>query len=266
MPALDLGLFRLLYCGTVGLITISRYKTYGEFIRNGAFSTQGFYYHQYYIFGSPAWWWLRLTWWVSIFMAAAGIFSRVMLTIAIISLVLFIAPLEPPPYDSHLIFFVLLVLLFSPGIQAFGIDGLKLGRPGNIPCWPKQLIILCLSMVYLSAGLTKLFWRAGWRWLLGTSVQVWIYRYYLQSGSGIALFVASRHWLCLALTWFTIFLELFFFLIVFFPRLKFIMVPMALIFHVCTFFLLGLVYFILFCPVYFIFIEANWFKKIGCAT
>jgi hypothetical protein len=73
-------------------------------------------------------------------------------------------------------------------------------------------------MTYLSAGMSKLL-HSGLRWLNGYTLQGHTFGDALERGHPLGVWLAQQHDLAVALSVFTILLEVFFFVSLFLPRL-----------------------------------------------
>ena len=88
-----------------------------------------------------------------------------------------------------------------------------------------------LSLVYLDSALCKLL-TAGADWVNGYTLQYYLYNDASLRGSEFGLWLARQHSAACALSWVTILWEGTFFLVLIFPRLVWIYLPLGIGLHV----------------------------------
>jgi hypothetical protein len=118
--------------------------------------------------------------------------------------------------------------------------------------WPLQLIRVCIAMVYLMAGLEKLL-IAGIDWIDPDSFRSYLYLHRAPAG----LWVAGSTLLCTILPLLGMLFQLGFISILFFPRLKLIILLSGIAFHTGTYLLLDVGWYVntwIFVYIFFI----NW--------
>jgi len=96
--------------------------------------------------------------------------------------------------------------------------------------FPLLLAHHLFAIAYLNAGVSKL-WIGGWDWLNGYTLQYYMLRSALETGGGIGAWLGQYHTIAILLSWLTIFFELTFFLVLFFPALLWVYVPLGLSLH-----------------------------------
>lgn len=115
---------------------------------------------------------------------------------------------------------------------------------------------LLIAQIYFSSGLTKVR-DAGWRWADGKSLRRWFAHYHLRDGSPLTLKLAGSGRTCQALATLTLGFELTFWLVIPFPSLAWLYLPLAILFHLGTAVLLRIHYWIYLGPAYLAFV-AGW--------
>ena len=88
-----------------------------------------------------------------------------------------------------------------------------------------------VGLVYLDAALRKLF-TAGADWVNGYTLQYYLYSDASRRGSEFGLWLARQHTAACVLSWVTILWEGTFFLVLIFPRLVWIYLPLGIGLHV----------------------------------
>jgi hypothetical protein len=178
--------------------------------------------------------------------AAAGIVPPASLSVALLCYPFYFRPILPHGHlqrKANIIPMVLIALIAAPHHA--------------IP-----LVKLCLALVYLSAGIEKLR-AAGLRWADGLSMQAYLLEHYLYSGRPQALWLAERPRLCRWLSTAVLSWELSFWLILFFPALAWVYVPMGLGFHAGTSIGMRIHYWVYFCPAYLVFFAPSFCRLSG---
>ena len=165
---------------------------------------------------------------VTLLAALVGFYPRLMSFLSGILLYHF-APLEtilwtPNPYlrGFTIPLLGLLVLSFAPKRTAIR--------------WPLLLIQIFFVQIYFFAGYAKLF-TSGFRWLAWQN----IYRYLLQMNqylgfpnTSFAYTLAEYAWLCAIIAWTGLLFDLAFPLVLFSRRARYVMIPLAIFFHVAN--------------------------------
>jgi hypothetical protein len=96
--------------------------------------------------------------------------------------------------------------------------------------WPLLLIRWVIALAYLSAAYMKLR-PAGLDWANGHTLKYYVIRDGLRLDIDIALWLADQHWLTVVLSWFTLLWEGSFFLVLVFPALALLYVPLGVALH-----------------------------------
>lgn len=158
--------------------------------------------------------------------------------------------------DFHHIHAIMLITLgllaFSPAGESLSIDDLerrlkvsrKLEKPtanlqsrfsniirqrSRFAAWPLLLTQWMFSLIYLSAAFSKL--KSGLDWLNGYTLQYHLLRSGWQRGS-LAFWFSQNHLLALVFSWISVLWELTFFLVLIFPQLTWLYIPVGVAFHV----------------------------------
>lgn len=108
---------------------------------------------------------------------------------------------------------------------------------GRDAYWPLRLIQCFFGLMYLSAFLSKLL-IGGLNWANGYTLQFYLIQDYLRWGSEFGLMMSQHHYVDMALQIVALIFQATFFLAVFFPRLRWLYVPVGLCFHLGIYFTL----------------------------
>ena len=135
----------------------------------------------------------------------------------------------------------LCLLAFSPAGGALSLDRYlasrnSLGRralrkKSPLAAWPLRLVQNLFGLIYLDAALRKLY-AGGIDWVNGYTLQYYIYSDASRRGSAFGLWLARQHTAACVLSWVTIIWEGTFFLVLIFPRLVWIYLPLGIGLHV----------------------------------
>jgi hypothetical protein len=149
---------------------------------------------------------------------------------------------EPP------MIFALSLLALSPAGKVLSIDALWRRRrlvfnggksedlnimdeKSTFARWPLLLSGWLLALVYLDAALSKLG-KGGLYWMNGYTLQYKLANSGVELGNNLAVWLSQQHTLVWLLSWMTILLEGTFFLVLIFPVLALLYIPMGVFFHV----------------------------------
>lgn len=166
-------------------------------------------------------------------LALVGLFTRTSIFVFALGVWILVAHLysySDVHHEAALFCIVLLALAFAPSGESLSVDALlrrRRGRAGadasdgepprvDSAAWPLKLAHVLLAMTYFSTGITKVI-DGGPRWLNGYTLQTYILGDAVSRGFPFGIWLAQQHTLCIALSVFTIFFELFFFLSLVFP-------------------------------------------------
>lgn len=176
-----------------------------------------------------------------------GLFTRVSLFLFALGTWIFIAhgySYGDRHHPEAVFAIFLMVLAFAPSGESFSLDALiRRRRAGagqqakearvDTAMWPLKLAHVLLAMTYFSTGLTKMVF-GGPQWLNGYTLQAYTFVDAINRDIPLGIWVGQQYPLALALSFFTIIFELFFFLSLFFTKAA------PFIFIVGIFFQLGL--------------------------
>jgi hypothetical protein len=165
--------------------------------------------------------------------ALVGLFTRTSLLVFALGTWIFVAHLFSygDRHHTEALFCIFLMLLaLAPSGERLSVDAL-IGRrrrpateassaPGmsDTAIWPLKVAHVLLAMTYFSTGMSKLL-HSGLRWLNGYTLQAHTLGDALERGHPLGVWLAQQHNLAVALSIFTILLEVFFFVSLFLPRL-----------------------------------------------
>jgi hypothetical protein len=144
-------------------------------------------------------------------------------------------------HPEALMVLALWALAFSPAGRALSVDSLLARGPraslvagakerSIYAAWPLLLLAALLGVVYLDSAVKKL-WVAGLDWMNGETLQFYLFADASRRGSELGLWLARQHTLAWLLSWVTIVFEATFFLVLFWPRLAWVYVPLGLGLH-----------------------------------
>jgi len=105
-----------------------------------------------------------------------------------------------------------------------------LQRKSILAAWPILLVQNLFGLVYLDAALRKLY-AGGANWVNGYTLQYYIYSDASRRGSQFGLWLAQQHAAACVLSWITILWEGTFFLVLIFPRLVWVYIPVGIGLH-----------------------------------
>jgi len=165
--------------------------------------------------------------------ALVGFFTRTSLFVFALGTWIFVAHLFSYGDRHHteaLFCIFLLLLALAPSGERLSVDALLRRRRrlaneassasgmSDMAIWPLKVLHVLFAMTYLSAGVSKLL-HSGPRWLNGYTLQGHTFGDALERGHPLGLWLARQHDVAVALSVFTILLEVFFFVSLFLPRL-----------------------------------------------
>jgi hypothetical protein len=124
----------------------------------------------------------------------------------------------------------LMLLAFSPSGRSLSIDAFirrRRNHLANIPdkvsdrvetaMWPLKLAHVLLALTYFSTGLTKLLY-GGLTWMNGYTLQGYIFQDAVRREIPLGIWLGQQYTLSLLMSFYTIFIELFFFVSIILPR------------------------------------------------
>jgi len=174
--------------------------------------------------------------WVTIVAGVAalvGLFTRTSLFVFALGTWIFVAHLFSygDRHHTEALFCIFLMLLaLAPSGERLSVDAaIRRRRPlpndaggpsdtSDMAIWPLKVVHVLIAATYFSAGMSKLL-HSGTRWLNGYTLQGHTFGDALERGHPAGIWLAQQHELAVALSFFTILLEVFFFVSLFLPRL-----------------------------------------------
>jgi hypothetical protein len=235
--SLNVGWFRILYCGSLFVFMFSRLGWYHEMLQAQVYDTRGFAYYHFPVFGLEVWRWLEWILPASLLTATVGLFTRLYLTAAFLAFTALFYPLDSQflPFDNNLVFFGLLLLSTGPGIHALSIDQYRGHHVEPItPDLIRQTFILILGLAYFGSMISKLH-NSGWAWVEGTTLRTYLYERFIVTGRLQTLWLADSIYSVRAVCGFTIIFESMFWLTAFSARARRILVPAGVAGHLFAF-------------------------------
>ena len=187
-------------------------------------------------------------------LAAAGLFSRTMLAIALPASLLLNGMFTAQGKVNHndvLLTLCLIAIVFARHGDAWSLDAWRARRRGRAPApaagpdygWPVRAAMMVVALAYMIAGLHKVVGSGGLGWATSENMR-WLL--YLasddQSGNAAALWIADHDWIAHLSAFGLLATELLFPLVLFVPRLPWIFVPAAIALHAGTWVTLRLDY------------------------
>jgi uncharacterized membrane protein YphA (DoxX/SURF4 family) len=150
--------------------------------------------------------------------------------------------------DMHhaetLMVITLSVLVFSPAGEALSVDARLRGRRTGgerrslrtvspYAAWPLLLVRWLLALVYFDAGLRKMH-SAGLDWVNGYTLQYYLFVDAVDPTThahAIGLWLATQHWMVVALSWVSFLWELTFPVILVLPQASWLYAPLGFLLH-----------------------------------
>jgi uncharacterized membrane protein YphA (DoxX/SURF4 family) len=164
--------------------------------------------------------------------ALLGFFTRISCFIFALGNWIFIAHAYSYADIHHpeTIFCIFLMLLaFSPSGGSLSIDALirryrmrfgngseEASQEVHTAIWPIKLVHVLLALTYFSTGLSKLLY-GGLKWMNGYTLQGYTFQDATRRDIPLGIWIAQQHTLCVLLSVYTVFFELFFFISLFIP-------------------------------------------------
>jgi uncharacterized membrane protein YphA (DoxX/SURF4 family) len=175
--------------------------------------------------------------------ALIGFFTRASLLVFALGTWTFVAHLFSYGDRHHteaLFCIFLLLLALAPSGERLSVDALIRGRGptsevssgmSDMAIWPLKVLHVLFALTYFTAGMSKLV-HSGFRWLNGYTLQGHTFGDAIERGHPIGVWLAQQHEIAVALSVFTILLEVFFFVSLFLPRQAPLFILSALAFQV----------------------------------
>jgi uncharacterized membrane protein YphA (DoxX/SURF4 family) len=213
-------------------------------------------------------------------LALVGLFTRTSLFVFASGTWIFVAHLFSYGDRHHteaLFCIFLLLLAFAPSGERLSVDALirrKRGAAGKedgrseMAIWPLKVMHVLFALTYFSAGMSKLL-HSGTRWLNGYTLRGHTFGDALERGHPVGIWLAQQHELAVALSIFTILLEVFFFVSLFLPRFAPLFIAAALAFQIGLYVSAGYDFFqhIVLLTLLLFFLRPNWWQsRLGTRT
>ena len=117
-----------------------------------------------------------------------------------------------------------------------------LDETSHVARWPLLLMHWMYALIYLSACTSKLL-VSGLNWMNGYTLQYWMFQDGLRWSKPLGLWLAQFHELIWLSQWVAILFQGTFFLVVFFPFLAWVYVPLGFFFHATVYFTMAAPFF-----------------------
>jgi uncharacterized membrane protein YphA (DoxX/SURF4 family) len=139
----------------------------------------------------------------------------------------------------------LLLFAFAPSGARFSIDAVirrwrtcenhrEDASSFTTAMWPLRLIQVLFALTYFSTGMAKLIY-SGPEWMNGYTLQSIIFSDAVSSGRPLGIWLAQQYGVCVLLSIATVLFEVFFFVILFVPRLAPCFLVAGALFHITIF-------------------------------
>ena len=196
-------------------------------------------------------------------LAAAGLWSRTMLAIALLAALLLGGMHTAQGKVMHndvLLVLCLLAIVFARHGDAWSLDawlarrrarrrgaaalpGAAAVAVGPAYAWPVRIAMLVIALAYLVAGLHKVAGAGGLGWAASDNMRWLLYvASDTQGHNAVALWIAEHPWAAHLAAYGLLATECLFFLVLFVPRLRWVFVPAAIALHAGTWVALRLDY------------------------
>lgn len=210
---------------------------------------------------------------IFLFFSAVGFLTRFSILISTLSLLTLITAIyshlynpinQYMPSNYNLIFYVMLILMFSPGISILSLDNYIFKSSNSVTspiqaqtsAWPRYFIISLLGLVYLAAFFAKI--RSGaWTFLNGQNLQIYFAEFGMFRQSHTLLWLSQQNGLMHLASASILFFELFAIVGFFTKKLRWAFVIYGVLFHAFTYLLFGIDYVSTYFWIYFVFIDLD---------
>ena len=209
--------------------------------------------------------------------ALVGFFTRTSLAVFALGTWILVAHLFSygDRHHTEALFCIFLMLLaLAPSGERLSVDALirRRRRQGSeaphasvvsdVAIWPLKVVHVLLALTYFSAGMSKVL-HSGLRWLNGYTLQGHTLGDALERRHPVGIWLAQQHDLAVALSVFTLLLELFFFVSLFLPRLAPLFFVGALAFQVGLYVTAGYDFFqhIVLLTLLLFFLHPEWWQR-----
>jgi hypothetical protein len=192
-------------------------------------------------------------------LAAAGLWSRTMLAIALVAALLLNGMQTSQGKVLHndvLLVLCLIAIVFARHGDAWSLDRWLMrrrDRGGGVAAphvgagaaygWPVRIAMLVIALAYLIAGLHKVAGSGGLGWASSDNLRWLLYvASDAQGHNTVALWIAEHPWIAHLAAYGLLATECLFFLVLLAPRLRWVFVPAVIALHIGTWVTLGLDY------------------------
>lgn len=250
-PEAQLAAFRTVYCAAVALILVARLPEYTRFLRTTTRVEKPprvLAWLPLPQLGAGASLGVGALTTIALLAASAGLWPAVVLAVAAVGALLYFAQVVQHPAVRRKANTIPVILWLLAAASL--VPGTPDPRVAPAVLFTIKLLV---AQIYFSAGLAKLR-AAGWRWSDGKTLRAWLVHYHLRDDSPLALAAASSASLCRCGAGTVLFFELTFWLVIPFPALAWIYVPLGILFHAATALLMRIHYWIHLGPAYLVFV------------
>ncbi|HNP35095.1 MAG TPA: hypothetical protein PKK10_04525 [Woeseiaceae bacterium] len=188
--------------------------------------------------------WIAFLFGLTSFLGLFTNFSLLVFAFLNILLQAFIYSFGDVHHPEAVMMLALVALALSPSGRVLSIDAWWRARRQRDPAqliplldhmtqyarWPIVFLQCFFPLMYLSAVVSKLT-KGGFDWANGISLQYYMILEAHKNDSALALYVSQFHYLLKFAEYIVLTFQATFFLILFFPRLKWIYLPLGIIFH-----------------------------------
>jgi hypothetical protein len=150
-------------------------------------------------------------------------------------------------HSEALVMISLIVIAISPSGNVLSIDDLRRRIKSNrdrenfetfdlkeenspFARWPLLVIQWIVAIIYLDSAVSKLL-KSGLDWMNGYTLQYYLWQDGLIWDRSFGIWFAQQHTLAVLSSWVAILFELTFFLVLIFPKLVWLYIPMGISFH-----------------------------------
>lgn len=214
---------------------------------------------------------------IFLFFSAIGFLTRFSIFVSAIALLTLVTALYSHMYNPwnlympsnyNLIFYVILILLFSPGVSRLSFDSylfkssssIQSASETSIQYWPRYLIIATLGLVYLAAFVAKIY-SGAWTFLNAENLQIYFVEFGLFRQSQLLLWLSQQNTLMYLASISILLFEMLALVFFFTKKIRWVFIIYGIIFHLFTYVLFGIDYISTYAWVYLIFFDLEKFLK-----
>jgi predicted DCC family thiol-disulfide oxidoreductase YuxK len=146
-------------------------------------------------------------------------------------------------HPEALMIMTLWALALSPAGRALSLDDViskgaawsrakaQCLKKSRFATWPLLTAQFLIAIIYLDAAVRKLWW-SGLDWVNGYTLQYYLINDGISKGSQIAVWLGQQHTVAWVLSWMSLVFEATFFLVLFWPSLLWLYLPLGAGFHI----------------------------------